>query len=122
MTPRRPFRSPPGCTEGKRPAGGAAFYKRFRGSKYFLIALLTFITAALALHFVLGIDPEFGALNLALSIEASVGMSLFMAIADRQDVQQAKQLEYMQHLMEAQLALVEALAAADEKSAPSDGP
>ncbi len=92
-----------------KPEGRAASaYKRFRGSSAFVGALSTFVIVWLVTHFATGFDPEWGGLNLILSIESSIGMALFMMVADRQEAFQRKQTEYMLHLLEAQHALIEA--------------
>jgi len=86
----------------------ASRYKRLR-AKYFFLLLTLGIAAALACHWLLGLDPDFGLTNLALSIEAAVAMSLFMMLSDQQEAAQRKQLEYLLHLMEAQHAMLKAL-------------
>ncbi|MDE2468021.1 MAG: hypothetical protein KGL35_04595 [Bradyrhizobium sp.] len=82
----------------------AGAYKGFRGSKYFLIALVTFITTWLSLHWTVGFDADFGGINLALSIEASVGMSLFIMTSDRTEQIMLQQLAYIRDLLEAERA------------------
>lgn len=79
----------------------ARAYARFRGSRNFLLGLAAFIAAGLAAHFVLGWDADFGALNLLLSMEASLSVALLMMWNERQDEAEAKRLEYLVHLMEA---------------------
>lgn len=103
--------------------GFAAFYKRFRSGKAFFVALATFITSWVTLHVVGGFDPAWGLLNLILSIEASLAMSLFMMLSEKQDATQqkqdelqAKQLVYMQHLLEVAVELLERQKRAEEAS------
>ena len=84
----------------------AALYKRLRTSKAFLLGLAAFIGTWAALHFLIGFDPEWGALNLILSAEASLSMALFMMLSDRQDQFQREQREQMLHLMEAVHAML----------------
>lgn len=99
----------------------AGAYKGFRGSKYFLIALVTFITTWLGLHWLVGFDADFGGINLALSIEASVGMSLFIMTSDRTEQIMLQQLAYIRHLMEAERARI--VSAIERESADgSDSP
>ena len=50
----------------------ARAYGRFRNGPAFLIALAVFILSMLGLHFVIGVDRDWGGTNLFLSIEASV--------------------------------------------------
>jgi uncharacterized membrane protein len=90
----------------------ATFYRHFRTSRSFLAILVTFIGIWMSLHFTRGFDPDWGGLNLVLSIEASIGMALFMLVADRQDKFQQRQLRYMLHVIEAVHALLEEQAAA----------
>jgi hypothetical protein len=92
-----------------KPGSIAVHYKRLR-ARYFLAVLALAISAALFCHRLFGFDPDWGVTNLALSIEASVAMSLFMMLADEQEAAQRKQLEYLLHLMEAQHALLRAAA------------
>lgn len=66
-------------------------YKQFRSGKAFFIFLTTFIGTWVTIHFLTGFDSDWGELNLLLSMEASIGMSLFMAISDKQDEMQQKQ-------------------------------
>lgn len=94
----------------KREGRIAAWYKRFRASKYFLLALITFIISWIILHFIeQGFDPDWGTLNLILSTEASIGMGVFMMISDKQDSLQRAQLQYMLDLLEAQRTLLETM-------------
>lgn len=86
--------------------GLPAFYKRLRTSKTFFFAVSTFIGVWCALHFLFGFDPEWGALNLILSAEASLSMALFMMLSDRQDQFQREQRGQMLHLLEAVHAML----------------
>lgn len=90
----------------KPPSRAAAAYKRLR-AKYFFVGLCTFIGTSVALHLLVGYDADWGITNLVLSMEASVAVSMFMMISDRQEETQRKQAEYMLHLLEAQHALIE---------------
>lgn len=56
----------------------STLYARFRGSKAFVYSLATFVSVWLLGHFTFGIDPTFGALNLTLSIEASLSVALLI--------------------------------------------
>lgn len=86
--------------------GPAAFYKRLRTSKTFFVSVSAFIGVWVLLHFAAGFDPDWGALNLILSAEASLSMALFMMISDRQDRFQHEQREHMLHLLEAVHAML----------------
>lgn len=91
----------------------SAAYKRFRGSRSFLLCLSLFIAIWVGAHFLTGFDDGFGALNLILSAEASLSMAVFMAIQQQIDDLQAtsdafqrRQLEYLLELMEGQQAML----------------
>ena len=68
----------------------AELYKNFRSGRAFFVALSTFIAVWVSIHFLTGFDSDWGTLNLLLSMEASISMSLFMAISDKQDEMQRK--------------------------------
>ena len=94
----------------------AAFYSGIRGSSAFLIVLTTFIVVWLSLNFVFGFDPDWGGLNLCLSIEASLGVSLYMVVSSQQDAilqsilsEIREQNRMILHLEQAQVAQIEAL-------------
>jgi uncharacterized membrane protein len=83
-------------------------YARFRGSPYFVASMLLLIALWLGVHFWIGSDKDFGALNLILSSEATLStalliMDLAKGDADRKRSEQrhTEQLKYMQHLLEA---------------------
>jgi hypothetical protein len=89
----------------------AASYKRFRGSKAFVLVLSSIIGAVMVLHWTIGFDPDWGGLNLFLSIEASLSMAIFMALQEQIDRIQAAndnfqrdQLKYMLTVLDAQRA------------------
>lgn len=69
----------------------AEFYKKFRSGRAFFLVLSVFIAVWLLLHKLINLDPDYGILNLLLSIEASVSMSLFMMLSERQDELQRQQ-------------------------------
>lgn len=92
----------------------ATVYKRFRSGRMFFVTLLTFISAWIFLHVFDKFDPDWGLLNLVLSVEAALAMSLFMMLSEKQDEiqrnqdeMQQKQLIYMQHLLEVTVELLE---------------
>lgn len=85
----------------------AHYYRLFRSSPAFVVSLGTFCGVWVVLHFARQFDPDWGALNLILSMEASIGMALIMMDNERQSQFQQKQLEYMQHLIEAVFAMLE---------------
>jgi uncharacterized membrane protein len=100
----------------------SAAYRKFRTSRHFLAVLCTFIGVWVTLHFADGFDPDWGALNLVLSIEASIGMVFFMMVADKQDAFQRKQTEYMLHLLESQKEILrQHIEAADGDISNVDG-
>lgn len=78
----------------------ARAYATFRGSKFFLFALVAFVGLWLTFHFIVGFDSDFGELNMMLSIEASVSLAFFTMLNDRQNEYQAKQMVYQQQVME----------------------
>lgn len=94
----------------------ARLYAAFRASIWFLALLVVFVSAWIAAHFVFGLDREFGALNLILSIEASLAVTMLIMANQRQDAAQRRQLEYMLHLMEAVAAQLKETEAEKEKS------
>jgi hypothetical protein len=69
----------------KKPSWLAAFYSSLRTSIAFMASLASFILVWVACHFAFGYDPDWGGLNLILSMEASLGMSLFMSMAAQHD-------------------------------------
>ena len=56
-------------------------YQQFREPKNFLVILVAFIVGSLTLHWMHHYDPDFGATNLVLSIEASVASAALMLLA-----------------------------------------
>lgn len=71
----------------------ARTYAALRGSPIFLLLLASFVTAWLGAHHIWGFDPEFGMLNMCLSIEASVSLAFFTMVGERQSQTQLKQTE-----------------------------
>lgn len=69
----------------------AAAYAAFRGSKTFLLGLLSIVACWLSIHFIAGFDADFGLLNTFLSIEASISLAFFTMMGDAQSREQAKQ-------------------------------
>ncbi|MDE1828223.1 MAG: hypothetical protein KGH65_03630 [Candidatus Micrarchaeota archaeon] len=91
-------------------------YARFRGSHWFLFALVISIGLILGLHFWRHIDPDFGATNLALSIESSVSVALLIMYGVEQEMQRKqeakrweKMLRYMLDMMESNRAMLKQL-------------
>lgn len=89
----------------------AIAYKRFRGTSAFVFILCSIICIVVVLHYTIGFDPDWGGLNLFLSVEASVSMAIFMGLQDKMDQIQAAndnfqrdQLVYMRSQMEAERA------------------
>ena len=101
----------------------AAFYSGLRGSRVFVYGLSAFIAIWVGLNYATGFDAGWGGLNLLLSIEASIGMSLFMTVAAQQDAkleeilagirglleEVREQNRALLHLDKAQLVLMETL-------------
>jgi uncharacterized membrane protein len=85
----------------------ARIYATFRGSKAFLVGLVTFVFTWITLHFVFGIDPEFGMLNLFLSSEASISLAFFTMLSDRQDQHANAQGEALAKMLAALLTIAE---------------
>lgn len=69
----------------------ARTYAAFRGSPIFLLILTAYVAGWIGVHYVTGFDPEFGILNMSLSIEASVSLAFFTMIGERQARMQSKQ-------------------------------
>lgn len=94
--------------ENTRPENG---YAKFRSGKGFTVVLIAIMVVWLLVNFALyRFDPGLSFFNVFLSMEASLSFPLLMIrqehIKKEQDSIQEKQLKYMQHLMEATLALV----------------
>lgn len=82
-------------------------YAKFRGSKFFLILLCAVIFVWITANEIFGFDEGYGRLNLMLSSEASISVALLIMSQEKQDRVQAKQLEYIQHLLEGMVHLLE---------------
>lgn len=96
----------------------ASAYAKFRGSAAFLFILVLYIGAWVTAHLISGFDPDWGLLNLTLSIEASVSVAILIMDADKYERVQRKQLHYMQHLLEAMVELLDASHVA--RNSPTD--
>lgn len=68
-------------------------YLTVRKPRNFLIILCTFIGTSLFLHFACGIDGDFGATNLILSIEASTAGAVLMMVAEESAAWQKEHAE-----------------------------
>ncbi len=79
----------------------AGIYAKARGSKWFLIGLLSFIGTWLSFHFTVGFDKDFGMLNLFLSSEASIGLAFFTMLSDQQTHEAKAQTLVIQQILEA---------------------
>jgi hypothetical protein len=84
-------------------------YAKFRGSKTFLVLLVSFIATWMTLHFVLGMDGDLGGLNTFLSTEASVSLAFFTMVADAQATAQTAQTKDIEQLARATLTIAEAI-------------
>ena len=76
----------------------ARAYQQFRDPGNFLRALLLFISLSATLHFALHYDPDWGATNLILSIEASVASAALMLLA-RESQRRAEEAARIQACM-----------------------
>jgi uncharacterized membrane protein len=83
-------------------------YMTVRKPKNFLIILLVFIGTSLLLHFLTGVDPEFGATNLILSIEASTASAVLMMVAEESADLQRQTVDSQGRMLAALLAIAEA--------------
>lgn len=93
----------------------ARSYVELRGSKGFLWGLVTLVTVWMCLHFLIGLDPDWGMLNLFLSSEASISLAFFTMTSAKQelaaqlrDEAQAKAMMRVLNLVEAILPVAEA--------------
>lgn len=78
----------------------ASAYTKIRGSKGFLLTLISIIVSWISLHFTFGIDPEWGGLNLFLSSEASIALAFYTVDTARQEAQFKEQMAAHQRLLE----------------------
>ena len=83
-------------------------YMTIRKPRNFLILLLIFIGTSLVMHHLLGVDPEFGATNLILSIEASTASAVLMMVAEESADLQRQTVESQGSMLAALLAIAEA--------------
>lgn len=100
----------------------ARWYAHLRGSPAFLLILMGFVGAWLALHYLLGVDKDFGALNLCLSTEASVSLAFFTMTGERQSSESAAAMAALAKALEEQRAtsrLILALAEAERDALKS---
>lgn len=87
-------------------------YQQFRDPGNFLRVLLLFISLSMTLHFMLHYDPDWGATNLVLSVEASVASAALMLLA-RDAQKKAEESSRMQAQM---LETLLTLAQGDQRS------
>lgn len=84
-------------------------YRTFRSPRIFLWVLCIFCAAWVAWNMVPALphfdDPGFARLTLILSVEASVASAVMLAVQERQEKANARQLRYMLDLMEAVVAM-----------------
>ena len=90
----------------------ARAYQRFRDPGNFLRVVLLFISGSLTLHFAVHYDPDWGATNLILSIEATVASAALMLLA-RENQRRNEESAQVQAQM---LATLLALAQADQRA------
>lgn len=80
----------------------AHWYAKFRGSATFLWGLLLFIVGWLVfVHHILGLDKDFGIINLLLSSEASVSLAFFAMMQEQTDMQHAEVMQAIKAMLEA---------------------
>lgn len=79
----------------------AGWYTRIRGSKTFLLGLLSFIGVWVTLHFLFRFDRDWGALNLILSSEASIALAFFTMMSERQEAAQRRLDKHMLRILTA---------------------
>lgn len=82
-------------------------YARFRGSHWFLWALVISIGTILGLHFWRHVDPNFGVTNLALSIESSVSVALLIMYGVEQELQRTKEAQRWERMLKYMLDMME---------------
>ena len=92
----------------------ARTYQRFRDPGNFLRIVLLFISGSLTAHFAIHYDPDWGATNLILSVEATVASAALMVLArdsqrraEAADQVQAKMLETLLALAQAEQKALE---------------
>ena len=80
-------------------------YRTFRSPKFFLWFLCIFCAGWAGWNFTPGLphfdDGGLERLTLILSIEASIASAVMLAVQERQEQANQKQLRYMLHIMEA---------------------
>ena len=87
----------------------ARAYQRFRDPANFLRILLLFISCSMVLHFWLHYDRDWGATNLALSIEASVASAALMLLARDSQKRAAEAAEWQRKHTEEQGRMLSAV-------------
>jgi uncharacterized membrane protein len=75
-------------------------YVKFRGSVWFLVILVVFCAAWMAIHWITKFDPDLGLLNIVLSFEASLSLAFFAMVSEFQYREQKKQTETIQQILE----------------------
>lgn len=92
----------------------ARAYQQFREPGNFLRIVLLFISGSLTAHFALHYDPDWGATNLILSVEATIASAALMVLArdsqrraEAADQVQAKMLETLLALAQAEQRALE---------------
>lgn len=83
-------------------------YQRFRDPGNFLRIVLLFISGSLALHFAVHYDPEWGATNLILSIEATVASAALMLLARENQRRNEESARVQAQMLETLLQLAQA--------------
>lgn len=79
----------------------AKWYAKFRGSATFLWGLLAFIGLWIGgVHTGLGLDKDFGIINLILSSEASVSLAFFAMMQEQTDMQHAEVMQAIKAMLE----------------------
>lgn len=91
--------------------GFASFYTRFRGSKTFGILVTAYLLGSVLLHWLIGYDPQWGATNLSLSIEATYNGIFLLILMERVEKLRAEaermHLSELKHIRRTVEALLE---------------
>lgn len=93
-------RSKPAPPASRTQTGFARAYTQFRGSKIFLGLLILMVAGWLGAHWLFGLDPDFGGINLFLSAEASLSLAFFTIVSAMQDADTADRMRYQEKMLE----------------------
>lgn len=80
----------------------ASWWGKFRGSKWFLIILISFVVCWMTLRAIFShFDPDMGMINLILSVEASISFALFAMLGARFDEGMEEMVKRMEKKIDA---------------------